>query len=95
MEIIRIEYTHKNKPYQLKSGIFDINHLYNITEIIQNRYSEFAKRINVDNGYIILDISHTPNTEKSIHFEARVMVNDKNLTEDIHRMEEMKPHILP
>lgn len=75
---IRIEYLYDGKPYDIYSNIFDIAHLRAIVESLQKKYHEFAEKVNNQNGYLELNLSHSEILENGIHHEAYLM----NLSED-------------
>lgn len=91
MKDLRVEYLHNGMPYRLGSWVFDVDHVMVITKNLQKKYSVFADRINQQNGYLELNLSHSKLFDNGIHYEAFVMAVSEELIEELNAWECFQP----
>ena len=87
MQQIKVEFFYENQPYRLSSGIFQDDDILLIYNELQNKYKDFTEKINKQNGYLEVNLSHSKIPGYAIHHEAFIMGLDNELIVEINAWE--------
>lgn len=70
MNGVKIELYYNDKPYSITQNEFDRGHVNTICLGMQNKYRDFADRINKEGAYCRIDLSHSERPDKEVDFHA-------------------------